>query len=428
MAMWTGPASAAVDVTVGHITPETDPLEVSVVVTAAGTNNPISDLAAGDFTLTVDGTTISNPTFTQPPANSTNKVSVVFAMDMSASVKSAALTEMHNAINGFIDTMNNGDSAAIVKFNVDTGATVVQGFLTIDHAANSAALHTAVNAAYAGGGTNVWDGTKLAVDQFANATLPPGPKAVILVSDGKDNAPSTATIDQVIADANANGAGIYTVGVATGPSGGPLTVNDAPLRALADGTAGDYFDGTDPTTISGAYTTINDRLNNQYVFSFPFSTCGEHTVTVEVDGQTGESAPFTRCTAGAAPVVTLSASPTTISSGASSTLSWSTTDATDCTASGGWSGTKATSGSESVSPSATATYTLTCTGSGGSGNASATVTVSSSGGGGGGGGGGGCGGAMDAFQLTLIGATAFAGLRYRRRRLERVAKMDRLAA
>jgi hypothetical protein len=75
------------------------------------------------------------------------------------------------------------------------------------------------------------------------------------------------------------------------------------------------------------------------------------------------------------PTVSLSASPTSVAAGGSSTLTWSSTNATSCTASGGWSGDKATSGSQSVSPAATTTYTLGCTGPGGSAQASATVTV-----------------------------------------------------
>ncbi len=79
------------------------------------------------------------------------------------------------------------------------------------------------------------------------------------------------------------------------------------------------------------------------------------------------------------PVVNLAANPTSINVGQASTLTWSSTNATNCTASGGWTGTKATSGSEQVSPAATATYTLSCTGTGGSGSQSVTVTVSASG-------------------------------------------------
>jgi hypothetical protein len=77
----------------------------------------------------------------------------------------------------------------------------------------------------------------------------------------------------------------------------------------------------------------------------------------------------------AAPTVSISANPTSIVSGESSTLTWSSTNATSCTASGGWSGSEATSAMTSVAPTVTTTYTLTCTGSGGSANASATITV-----------------------------------------------------
>lgn len=76
------------------------------------------------------------------------------------------------------------------------------------------------------------------------------------------------------------------------------------------------------------------------------------------------------------PTVSLSAAPTTITGGQSSALTWSSTDATGCTASGAWSGSKAASGSEAVTPTATSTYSLVCTGAGGSSPAvSATVTV-----------------------------------------------------
>lgn len=78
-----------------------------------------------------------------------------------------------------------------------------------------------------------------------------------------------------------------------------------------------------------------------------------------------------------APTVTFSASPSTITSGSSSVLTWSSTNATGCTASGGWSGGKATTGTQGTGTlTATRTYNLSCTGPGGSVNAGAvTVTV-----------------------------------------------------
>jgi hypothetical protein len=76
------------------------------------------------------------------------------------------------------------------------------------------------------------------------------------------------------------------------------------------------------------------------------------------------------------PTVSLTANPTSVAYNGSSTLSWSSTDATSCTASGAWSGSRATSGSQTRSSLiATSTFILTCTGAGGSASRSVTVSV-----------------------------------------------------
>lgn len=72
--------------------------------------------------------------------------------------------------------------------------------------------------------------------------------------------------------------------------------------------------------------------------------------------------------------VSMSASPASVSSGGASTIVWSSTVATSCTASGGWSGTKATSGTVTVNPATSTTYTLTCGGTN-INSASQSVTV-----------------------------------------------------
>ena len=84
------------------------------------------------------------------------------------------------------------------------------------------------------------------------------------------------------------------------------------------------------------------------------------------------------------PTVTLSVSPTSITAGQSATLTWSSTQAASCTASGAWSGSEAATGSQAVTPttSGSVTYTLTCTGTstggggyGGSGGATGSQTT-----------------------------------------------------
>jgi len=77
------------------------------------------------------------------------------------------------------------------------------------------------------------------------------------------------------------------------------------------------------------------------------------------------------------PTVSIAADPSTIYLGQPSTLTWSSTNATSCTASGAWSGSKPLSGSEVVTPPdlGTYTYTLTCTNEGGTTSQSATLSV-----------------------------------------------------
>ena len=119
----------------------------------------------------------------------------------------------------------------------------------------------------------------------------------------------------------------------------------------------------------------------------------------------------------AAPTLTLAAA--SVAVGSSTTISWTSANAASCTASGSWSGTLATSGTQTITPTAagTLTYMLTCANSSGSSKAStATLIVSaalvgaapppSSGGGGG-----------DLDWVTLFGLAALAFARLGRARI-----------
>ena len=99
---------------------------------------------------------------------------------------------------------------------------------------------------------------------------------------------------------------------------------------------------------------IRGRLGNLYM-----------ALNTRVSGNPANSAwPLTSPpTACAVPVVTLSATPTSIAPGATAQLSWNAQHALSCQASGGWSGSQALSGVQSTGNLAsTTTFTLTCTG------------------------------------------------------------------
>lgn len=76
------------------------------------------------------------------------------------------------------------------------------------------------------------------------------------------------------------------------------------------------------------------------------------------------------------PAITLSANPTRVRSGSTTSLTWSTQNATSCTAEGAWIGTRNLSGTEtSTTLTASSTFTLRCRGAGADSDQTQSVTV-----------------------------------------------------
>ena len=105
-----------------------------------------------------------------------------------------------------------------------------------------------------------------------------------------------------------------------------------------------------------------------------------------------------------APTVTFSTAAASVAAGQNAQLTWSSQNATACSASGnsGWNGSEPVSGTASVAIAATVTLTLTCTGAGGSAtqmvSISATAAPAKSGG----------GGSLDLTLLWVLGALGLA--------------------
>jgi hypothetical protein len=135
----------------------------------------------------------------------------------------------------------------------------------------------------------------------------------------------------------------------------------------------------DGTTSLGSMTLNRTGIA---VFSTSSLSVGAHSITAAYSGDAANggstsSAASVTVSAAAAPTVTISVAPTSIAVGQSATLTWSSTNATACTASNAWTGSEAVSGTLSETPTTAGTlnYVLTCTGAGGSANATATLTV-----------------------------------------------------
>jgi hypothetical protein len=151
-----------------------------------------------------------------------------------------------------------------------------------------------------------------------------------------------------------------------------LNLMIAPLYGWVYRQTGDvkYRDIGDQIFASGvkrAYLDGGKQFTQNFRWSFKYF---EWRNRPNVDGP-GPTPPPTP-----APSLAISANPPSIQQGLGSTLSWTTTNVTSCTASGSWGGSKPTSGSQGVQPASNATYALTCIGSGGTTTRSASIKVS----------------------------------------------------
>ena len=134
------------------------------------------------------------------------------------------------------------------------------------------------------------------------------------------------------------------------------------------------------TSIAITPGTFTSTLGSGSTAVTPTATTTYTLTATNAAGSVTSTATITITTASKPTITSFSASPTSIASGASSTLSWATTGATSIAITPGTFTSASASGSTAVSPTATTTYTLTATNAAGSVTATAKVTVTTSGG------------------------------------------------
>lgn len=105
------------------------------------------------------------------------------------------------------------------------------------------------------------------------------------------------------------------------------------------------------------------------------AAAGTFTYTLSCNGVANSASVVAADPPAPQPTVSIALAPASVPVGQPSTLTWSTTNATACVASGAWTGSRSTSGSIAVTQTVAGTYTysLVCTGAGGSASGAATL-------------------------------------------------------
>ena len=237
------------------------------------------------------------------------------------------------------------------------------------------------------------------VSVVANATDNIGIAAVAFSLDGQALAQDSSTPYSMAWNTASVGNGAHTLSAVASDAAGnstfsslvvyvqnqapapTLSLSVAPASVASGGSSTLSWSTTGATTCdaSGAWSgsrPVSGTANTGPLISpnnvFALTCAG-------ADGSVSRSVVVT-VSAAVPPTVSLIANPGAVQSGSGSTLTWSSTNATSCTASGAWSGARATSGSAGTGALTTSSsFSLTCTGSGGSASATAAVSVVSPG-------------------------------------------------
>jgi sugar lactone lactonase YvrE len=162
------------------------------------------------------------------------------------------------------------------------------------------------------------------------------------------------------------------------------TVLPAPTVSLS--ASASHIKPGDPVTLTWSSTTATSCTSTGAGWSGSQNPAGSVTLnppdglqayTLTCTGGGGTASASTSVAVALPPAVTFNASALSIPLGGSTTLTWSSTDTTSCTAAGAWSGNKSTSGSQVVTPSVAGsqTYTLSCGGLNGYDSKSVVVSV-----------------------------------------------------
>ncbi len=242
---------------------------------------------------------------------------------------------------------------------------------TINAGGSSTISWSATNAPTSCTASGDWSGTKTASGSQSTGTLSTVKTYTYTLSCSNSGGTTTGSVALVVVPVKPT----VTISLSPGTinSGGTSTISwsatNAPTSCTASG------DWTGSKAASGSQSTGTVSAGNSKTYTLTCTNTGgsaSASTTLSVSTPANPINPNV-----SKPTVTLTATPSTVETNQKSTISWSATNApTSCTASGDWTGTKPSSGTENTKQlTNAATYTLTCTNAGGSTSASTSVSI-----------------------------------------------------
>ena len=185
-------------------------------------------------------------------------VTTMLVIDISGSMdKNDKIGAAKEAARAYVNGMRTGDQAGLITY--DTQVYTVQPITS-----DVPALVSAIDGLQTGSDTAMYNALIEAEKALEGVS---GRNAIIVLTDGMDNQ-SSSTADDVINGIGESGLSISAIGFGDTTVTGQEGLDEAGLKALAEGAGGQYAFATDSQTLSTLYRQYGQSLQSEYAITY----------------------------------------------------------------------------------------------------------------------------------------------------------------
>ena len=237
----------------------------------------VKELGREDISITEDGGQPITANEVIPLEDA--PLDVVLVLDVSGSMQGKPLQDAKAAATRFLDRLEDNDQAGLIAFSepVDVSPTALNLKKERQLSADHMPMYDIVEGLQANGGTHLYNAAAKAVGFFDETAT--GRRAVLLLSDGRNDPETVGDSEQAIEMAKAAGVPFFVIGLGE-------EVDDAYLARLANETGGLYRKAPTSGELAQLFEDMAELLKTQYVVRYTSGLAadgGQHALEVKVN-------------------------------------------------------------------------------------------------------------------------------------------------
>lgn len=220
---------------------------------------PLVGLTPGDFTLQEDGGSPFHPAAAE--VNLDAPLSVVLVLDVSQSMLGAPMDDAQEAAARFLNRLKQGDRAALIAFsdNLDPDPANLNPARELAFSANLDPMYDLIASLQAQGQTHLYNAAAKAVRLAAGE--PEGHRAVLLLTDGRNEPTDLGDPEEAIQLAREANVPIFVIGLGS-------QIDEPYLRRLATETGGLFRAVPTSSELAHLFADMASLLKTQYLIMY----------------------------------------------------------------------------------------------------------------------------------------------------------------